>query len=93
MCFRLQLYGMNIKTLPKQEGQNVSWNACSLNPFFEFESAACCKKRFKNSIPTNVWHLLFCQGFSHATFSVFYETANRSLLTSFLIWGRPYQRR
>jgi hypothetical protein len=32
---------------------------------FEFESAACCNKSIqKTSIPTNVWHFLFCQGFS-----------------------------
>ena len=53
------------KALSKQGGPNVCWDARFLNPFIEFESAACCKKRFqKTSIPRNVWPFLFCQGFS-----------------------------
>ena len=33
------------KALSKQEGPNVYCDARFLNPFFEFESAACCKKK------------------------------------------------
>ena len=35
------------KALSKQEGPKFCWNARFFNPFFEFESAACCKKGFK----------------------------------------------
>ena len=31
--------------LSKQEGPHFCWDARILTPFFEFESAACCKKK------------------------------------------------
>ena len=46
---------MYIKTLSKQEGPNVCWNACSLNPLFEFESAACClQPPYPTKKPTSI---------------------------------------
>ena len=53
------------KALSKQEGPKICCDARFLNPFFEFESAACCKERIKKKgIPTKVWSFLFCYGFS-----------------------------
>ena len=34
-----------VKALKKQEGTNIWWDAQFLQSFFEFESAACCKKK------------------------------------------------
>ena len=41
----------------KTEEPNVCWDARFLNPYFEFQSAACWKKM----IPINIWPVSFCQ--------------------------------
>ena len=54
------------KALSKQEGPIFCCDAWFLHVFFfEFASAACCKKDVqKSSITTNVCLFLFCQSFS-----------------------------
>ena len=48
--------------------------------FFEFASAACCKKKDmqKPSITTNVWSFLFCHRFSSLTSFFIFETPRHS---------------
>ena len=50
--------------------QNIFWDAHFWKSFFEFESAAYCKKRTPTtSLPSNNWPFLFFQGFSYCAAS------------------------
>ena len=66
----LQNHSKQAKTLAKQEGTNVCWpnlfliDADKELSFHSQLSFSFLLKHHFVSIPTNVWHFLFCQGFN-----------------------------
>ena len=72
------------KAVTKQEGRTFVGVLGFCMSFFEFESAACSKKKDKQnpSIPTNVWHFLFCEGFTYQKNS-FYQLTQDTMMHGF----------